>query len=96
MFEGATAKVNSQFALPPQAAFRIAAHLSAKVPAINSYVDDRPPAWVEDIVTAGATDWAENRDHPTLLVEVNQRQGSQCLRSTNCSAGAAGLELSAS
>ncbi|HUK94034.1 MAG TPA: HAD domain-containing protein [Gaiellaceae bacterium] len=48
---------------------------SDKVPAISSFVGDLPVAWVDDIVTPEAKQWAETRDHPTLLVEVDPSTG---------------------
>jgi hypothetical protein len=50
-------------------------HPGAKVPAIESFVGDLPVAWVDDIVTPGARQWAEDRDEPTLLVEVDPAVG---------------------
>lgn len=48
---------------------------SAKVPAIDAFVGERPVAWVDDIVTPEAQEWAEERVSPTLLVEVDHAVG---------------------
>ncbi len=48
---------------------------SGKVPAIDSFVGAHPVAWIDDIVTVEARRWAEERPHPTLLVEVDPSSG---------------------
>ena len=48
---------------------------AAKVPAIDSFVGDLPVAWVDDVVTPEARQWAEDRDKPTLLVGVDPTVG---------------------
>ncbi len=39
--------------------------------AIDAFVGQRSVAWVDDIVTAEARDWARKPFAPTLLVEVD-------------------------
>jgi hypothetical protein len=46
-----------------------------KVPAIAEFVDQRPAAWLDDVVTPEARAWADRRREPTLLVEVDHRCG---------------------
>jgi hypothetical protein len=46
-----------------------------KVPAIESFVGNRPAAWLDDIVTPEAREWARGRMTPTLLIEVDHRTG---------------------
>ena len=48
---------------------------SDKVPAIERVAGDRSAAWVDDIVTADAREWAANRGAPTLLIEVDSATG---------------------
>ena len=48
---------------------------AAKVPAVDAFVGRRPVAWVDDIVTVEARDWAREREAPTLLVEVDPAVG---------------------
>jgi hypothetical protein len=48
---------------------------SAKVPAIATFVGTRAVAWVDDLVTDDAQQWADARDAPTLLVEVDHATG---------------------
>jgi hypothetical protein len=48
---------------------------AAKVPAIHSYVGDRPLAWLDDIITPEAEAWASERRAPTLLVPVDPTVG---------------------
>ncbi len=48
---------------------------AAKVPAIAAFVGDRPIAWVDDVVTVDAREWAEARVSQTLLVEVDHQVG---------------------
>jgi hypothetical protein len=47
----------------------------AKVPAIDAFVGDQPVAWVDDLVTPEARQWAGDRASPTLLVEVDHAVG---------------------
>lgn len=47
-----------------------------KVPAISAFVGgERPAAWVDDMITAEALRWVEERRAPTLLVEVDSATG---------------------
>jgi hypothetical protein len=46
-----------------------------KVPAIASYVDDRPAAWIDDMIGEAASRWAQSRQAPTLLVEIDHTCG---------------------
>lgn len=46
-----------------------------KVPAVASFVGDRPAAWVDDNVTTEARGWAKERIIPTLLLEVDSATG---------------------
>jgi hypothetical protein len=46
-----------------------------KVPAIESFVGERPAAWLDDVVTTEARAWAGGRKAPTILVEVDHRAG---------------------
>jgi hypothetical protein len=48
---------------------------AAKVPAIHSYVGDRPVAWLDDLITPEAEVWAAERTAPTLLVSVDPTIG---------------------
>jgi hypothetical protein len=48
---------------------------SAKVPAIDAFVGTHPVAWVDDLVTPEARQWAAERPAPTLLVEVDHALG---------------------
>ena len=47
----------------------------AKVPAIEAFVGGHPVAWVDDLVTAEARQWAQERASPTLLVEIDHAVG---------------------
>lgn len=46
-----------------------------KVPAIDLFVGDRHCAWVEDLMTKEAFDWAVKRTAPTLLIDVKPSVG---------------------
>jgi hypothetical protein len=46
-----------------------------KVPPIAAYVGARPAVWLDDIITAEARAWADGRDVPTLLVDVDPAEG---------------------
>src|ERR1700728_854204 len=46
-----------------------------KLPAIDAYVADRPVAWIDDYEGTEYRHWAERRNAPTLLVEVDHRVG---------------------
>ena len=46
-----------------------------KVPAIDRFVGDRSCAWMEDIMTTEAFDWAARRSAPTLLIDVKPSLG---------------------
>jgi hypothetical protein len=48
-----------------------------KVPAIAAFVGERPAAWLDDVVTPEAHAWARGRQAPTLLIEVDHREGLQ-------------------
>ena len=48
---------------------------AAKVPAIHSFVGDRPLAWLDDVITSEAQIWAAERSVPTLLVPVDPTIG---------------------
>lgn len=48
---------------------------AAKVPAIESFVGERPAAWLDDVMTPEARAWARGRTPATILVEVNHRTG---------------------
>ncbi len=46
-----------------------------KVPAIATFVGDRPAAWVDDVIVPEARAWSDSREAPTLLVTVDHRIG---------------------
>lgn len=46
-----------------------------KVPAVDLFVGDRPCAWLEDLMTKEAFDWAARRTAPTLLIDVEPAVG---------------------
>ena len=46
-----------------------------KVPAIDTFVEDRAVAWLDDLMAPEAYVWAESRPEPTLLVEVDHTTG---------------------
>lgn len=46
-----------------------------KVPAIATFVGERPAAWLDDIMTPEARAWARERHASTFLVEVDHRIG---------------------
>jgi HAD domain in Swiss Army Knife RNA repair proteins len=48
---------------------------SDKVPAIDAFAGDRAAAWVDDIVTVDAREWAANRAFPMLLLEIDSAIG---------------------
>ena len=48
---------------------------ASKLPAIDAFVGGLPVAWVDDVVTPEARQWATNREEPTLLVEVDPAAG---------------------
>lgn len=48
-----------------------------KVPAIASYVGTRPAAWIDDVIVPEAVAWARAREVPTILIEVDHREGLQ-------------------
>jgi HAD domain in Swiss Army Knife RNA repair proteins len=63
-----------QFQLPelPVIAFpEVPFDPATKVPAIDAFVGDLPVAWIDDVVTPEARQWARHREEPTLLVEVD-------------------------
>jgi len=48
---------------------------AAKVPAVDAFVGDLPVAWIDDVVTPEARQWASDREQLTLLVEVDPAAG---------------------
>jgi len=42
-----------------------------KLPAIRDFVGDRPLAWMDDVITPEAKQWAAERAAPTLLIYVD-------------------------
>lgn len=46
-----------------------------KVPAVAAYVGSRPVAWIDDALTTEARAWAEAREAPTLLVDIDPAEG---------------------
>jgi hypothetical protein len=46
-----------------------------KVPPIATYTGSRPTAWIDDVPTPEAREWAERRGAPTLLVDVDPAEG---------------------
>jgi hypothetical protein len=46
-----------------------------KVPAVAAFAGERPAAWVDDIVTPEALEWAAARDAPTFFVETDPAIG---------------------
>jgi hypothetical protein len=46
-----------------------------KVPAIAAFLGERQAAWLDDVVTPEARAWARERSAPTLLVDVDHRNG---------------------
>jgi HAD domain in Swiss Army Knife RNA repair proteins len=46
-----------------------------KVDAIDAYAGDRPLAWLDDCIDDSCRVWAQHREAPTLLVEVDSRRG---------------------
>jgi hypothetical protein len=46
-----------------------------KVPRIDAYAGDRPAAWIDDLHTSVAREWAANRSSPTLLITADPRFG---------------------
>jgi len=46
-----------------------------KVPGVALVAGDRPAAWVDDNLGPEAREWAEQRDAPTLLVDVDSATG---------------------
>ncbi len=46
-----------------------------KVPGVDALCRDRPAAWVDDIVTDEAREWAAARGAPTLLLETDPARG---------------------
>jgi hypothetical protein len=47
----------------------------AKVPGVADLAGDHPAAWVDDMVTPEAREWARTRSAPTLIVEVDSATG---------------------
>lgn len=48
-----------------------------KVPAVDLVAADRPLAWIDDLLTDDADQWARARSTPTLLVPINPATGLQ-------------------
>jgi hypothetical protein len=46
-----------------------------KAPSIAAFVGDRSAAWVDDYITDEATEWASQRQAPTLLIPVDPAVG---------------------
>lgn len=46
-----------------------------KLAGIKQFVGQRAAAWVDDELGAGCRNWAESREHPTLLVETDSQTG---------------------
>lgn len=57
-----------------------------KLPWVIEYAMDRPLAWIDDMLTEEAHDWAARRATPTLLIDIDPAEGltrpvvGQCLR----------------
>lgn len=47
----------------------------AKLAAVDAYAAGGPAAWVDDLVPPAAREWAAERRHPTLVVEVDPSVG---------------------
>jgi len=63
LFEGEIALPTGQF------------HPREKVPAVDLVAGERPLAWVDDLLTVEAWQWAANRNSPTLLVPIDPTMG---------------------
>jgi hypothetical protein len=46
-----------------------------KVSPIAAYTGSRPAAWLDDIITPEAREWAARRSAPTLLIEIDPAEG---------------------
>ena len=46
-----------------------------KLPAVRDFVGDRPLAWMDDVITPEAKQWAAERAAPTLLIYVDPAVG---------------------
>jgi len=46
-----------------------------KVPRIDAYAGDRPAAWIDDLHTSTARNWAATRPFPTLLITADPAVG---------------------
>jgi hypothetical protein len=46
-----------------------------KVPAVAGVAGERPAAWIDDLLSAEAWDWARERRAPTLLVSIDPAIG---------------------
>jgi hypothetical protein len=46
-----------------------------KVPAVDEVAGDRPLAWIDDLLTDEAEQWARTRPAPTLLLPINPATG---------------------
>ncbi len=62
------------------------------MPAIAAYVDDRPVAWIDDVIVPEAIAWAQSRSAPTLLVQTDPTLGMQHDHVDHLLAWAAALE----
>jgi len=50
-------------------------HPSDKIPLIAAYARQRPAAWIDDLHTPEAHDWAATRTSPTLLITADPAIG---------------------
>ena len=46
-----------------------------KLPAVATHVGSRPAAWVDDVLTDAAYEWAAARGFPTLLIQTDPAVG---------------------
>lgn len=51
------------------------ADLSYKLPAVQRFVGTRAAAWVDDELGEDVIAWADQREHPTLLIHTDPRYG---------------------
>ena len=66
-----------------------------KLPAIASYVGDRPLAWIDDAFNPACHEWAAARGSPTLLVATVPEQGLTASEAHTLRGWAGRLALSA-
>lgn len=50
-------------------------HAHWKLGAIEAFIGDRPTAWVDDAHDDACREWADARQHPTLLVDTEPASG---------------------